>query len=118
MAIATARILWLVKPETENKVKHIAYSIPAESPATKRYGVESPMEPSILHAGVMYSGTDKLGRLCRVLLDGELAVLDAHGGVRYTVDVSSRARKSLTESKKRGLKYVEYKEMPKNLHGE
>ena len=59
------------------------------------------------HNNVLYKGTDQLGKLCRVLKDGNLSIYRT-GKVVMTVDVAKRAEKSLHENDT-GLGYVKYR---------
>jgi len=55
---------------------------------------------------VCYKGTDMVGKLCRVLKEGNLSVYRS-GKVVMTFDVAKRALKSMNENDKR-LGYVNY----------
>lgn len=56
--------------------------------------------------GLLYKGTDQVGKLCRVLKTGSLSIFRT-GKVVMTVDVEKRALKSLTENDK-GFRLVKY----------
>jgi len=60
----------------------------------------------LFHNTIEYKGTDAVGKLCRVLKDGTLHIY-RNGKVCMTVNVSERAKKSLSENDT-GIRYVKY----------
>lgn len=57
--------------------------------------------------GREYRGTDQVGKLCRELKEGILLVY-RDSKLSMTINVESRAEKSLSENDKNGLRYVKY----------
>lgn len=68
----------------------------------------------LLHDGEIFKGTDQVGKLCRKLKEGILRVYRAEN-LAMTVNVESRAEKSLSETDKGGLRYGKYAPFPEFL---
>ena len=65
----------------------------------------------LTHNGISYTGTDQVGKLCRVLKEGVLEIY-RDGRLSMTIhNVQKRSEKSLTENGT-GLQYIKYNPFP------
>jgi hypothetical protein len=73
----------------------------------KRYPGE-PIEPRLEFEGEIFTGDDKLGKLCRKLKTGTLEVYRQDGVLAYTCNIEGRAKKKIKDYPDEGLRYRKY----------